>query len=118
MCSLKKVVGIISIILFLLITFQSCAAGVGNALSGTGETSGSSGMILAICMLVGGILALISKQSKGILITGIVFYLIGGLLAIFNTGSYADLKIWAVLSFIFAGLLIFHYVKNKELYNK
>ncbi len=29
---MKKVIGIISIVLFLIIAFQSCAAGLGNAL--------------------------------------------------------------------------------------
>lgn len=115
---MKKIIGILSIVLFFIITFQSCAAGFGNALAQNNEASGSAGMILAFAMLLAGIFALVSKNNKGIVITSIVFYIIGGILAIPNVGTYADLKIWAIVSFVFAALLIFHLIKNKELYMK
>ena len=115
---MKKVIGIISIVLFFIIAFQSCAAGLGNALSQSNEVSGSAGFFLALCMLIAGIIALISKFSKGMTITSIVFYAIGGIIGIANVGSYADLMIWSVISFIFAVLLIFHIIKNKSLYIK
>ena len=38
----KLVSGILSIILFVIVTFQSCAAGVANSLEANGETSGSA----------------------------------------------------------------------------
>ena len=113
---MKKVVGIISIVLFFIIVFQSCAAGVGDALMETGGASGSAGMMLAFCMLIGGILALASGTKKGVLITAIIFYIVGGIIAIANIGIFADLQIWAILSFIFGGLLIFHLYKNKDMY--
>lgn len=115
---MKKAIGIISIVLFCLIGFQSCAAGLGNALSSNGEISGTAGIMLAFCMLIGGIITLVSKNSKGLSITSIVFYAIGGLIGIANIGTFKDLQIWSILSFIFAGLLIFNIIKNKELYNK
>lgn len=114
---MKKVIGIISIVLFALISFQSCAAGVGNALEKNKTASGSAGFILAVCMLIAGIIAIISKYSKGMTITSIVFYAIGGLIGICNIGIFKDLQVWSILSFIFAVLLIFHIIKNKELYN-
>ena len=43
----KLVIGIISMVLFVLVAFQSCAAGLGNALADNGEVSGTSGMLLA-----------------------------------------------------------------------
>ena len=39
----KLVSGILSMILFVIVTFQSCAAGVANSLEANGETSGSAG---------------------------------------------------------------------------
>ncbi|KHD36062.1 membrane protein [Clostridium acetobutylicum] len=114
---MKKVIGIISIVLFVLISFQSCAAGVSNALEKSKSSSGSAGFILAVCMLIAGIIAIVSKYSKGMTITSIVFYAIGGIIGIANVGTYKDLQIWSILSFIFAALIIFHIVKNKELYN-
>ena len=48
----KLVIGIISMVLFVLVAFQSCAAGLGNALADNGEVSGTSGMLLAFCMTI------------------------------------------------------------------
>ena len=48
----KLVSGILSIILFVLVAFQSCAAGVSNTLAENGEVSGSAGLIVAIMLLV------------------------------------------------------------------
>lgn len=115
---MKKVVGIISSVLFLLISLQSCVAGIGNTMEGSGEVSGSAGLFLAFCLLVGGIITAISKNSRGMTITAIVFYLLGGIVGIANVGSYADLQIWSILSFIFAGLVLFHLIKNKESYQR
>ncbi len=42
----RLVVGIISIVLFLVVAFQSCAAGIGNTLADNGEGSGSAGGLL------------------------------------------------------------------------
>ncbi|MGL4730309.1 MAG: hypothetical protein ACRCW0_01840 [Clostridium sp.] len=90
---IKKAIGIINIVLFCLVAFQSCAAGIGNALSSNGEISGLAGMMLAFAMLIGGILTLVSKESNGLIITAIVFYMLGGLIGIANFGSFADLQI-------------------------
>ena len=114
---MKKVVGIISIVLIIFVTFQSCAAGLGNALNNSKEASGSAGMILAVCMLIAGIVAIISKTNKGMTITSIVFYLIGFVIGIANVGSFGDLKVWSILNLIFAVLFIIDIIRHKELYN-
>lgn len=115
---MKKVIGIFSIVLFLVVEFQSCAAGLGNALSKSSESSGSAGFLLGLFMLIAGILTLVSKQSKGILITAIVLYILGALVGFANSGTFKDLTIWSSLNLIFGALLIFHLVKNKTLYSK
>lgn len=115
---MKKVIGIISIVLFIFVTFQSCAAGLGNALNNSNEASGSAGLFLAFCMLIAGIIAIISRSNKGMTITSVVFYIIAFIIGITNVGTYKDLQIWSILNLIFALLLIFHIFKNKELYNK
>lgn len=111
--NMKKVIGIISLVLFIFIAFQSCAAGLGNALSNNKEVSGSAGMMLAVCMLIAGIVALVSKLSKGVTITAMVFYAVGGIIGISNVGHYKDLMVWSVLSLIFAVLLLIHLLTSK-----
>ena len=104
----KLVIGIISMVLFVLVAFQSCAAGLGNALADNGEVSGTSGMLLA------GIVGVATRKSKGGGIVAGVFYLLGGLLGIVNYGSFSDLAIWSVLCFIFGAVFILGSLKMKK----
>jgi len=110
----KLIIGILSIVLCAVVIFQSCAAGIGNALSENGENSGSAGFFLAICMLVAGIVGIATrKKSVGGYVAG-AFYAIGGIMGIANYGSYGDLAIWAVLCFIFAAVFIIGTLLSKK----
>lgn len=102
----RLIIGIVSIVLFAVVSFQSCAAGIGNALEGNGEVSGTAGFLLAVCMLIAGIVGICCRKIKSGSIVAGCFYAIGGLIGIANVGSYADLQIWSVLSFIFAAVFI------------
>lgn len=111
----RMVVGIISMVLFIIISLQSCVAGVGNTLADNGEVSGTAGIILAFCMLIAGIIAVAARKTKGGTITALCFYVAGGLIGIANVGTYSDLKVWSILSFIFAAiLLVTLFLKNKK----
>ena len=111
----RLVFGIFAIVLFVLIAFQSCAAGVSNALEESDSFSGSSGLFLAIFMLVGGITGIATRKSEkksGPLVTGILF-IVGALLGATSWGSdYADLQIWTIVSLIFAAFYIVCAVKT------
>lgn len=61
----KLVSGILSIVLFTFVAFQSCAVGLGNAITNSGESSGSGGIIVAIMMLSGGIVSVATRKSEG-----------------------------------------------------
>lgn len=115
---MKKVIGIISIVLFFIVEFQACAVGLGNTLQKSKDAGGSAGLFVGILMLVAGILILVSKQSKGIVITSIVFYVLSGLVGLGNAAVYKDLAIWGGLDIVFTILLIIHLLRNKELYSK
>ncbi len=102
----KLVIGIVSIVLFALILFQSCAAGISNALEENGESGGSAGFFAAFCMLIAGIVGIATRKGTvgGYVAGG--FYILGGLIGIALHGSYSDLVIWSVLAFIFAAVFI------------
>lgn len=102
----KLVIGIISMVLFLFITLQSCAVGVGNAMQNSKEVSGSAGLMVAFAMLIAGIIGVAARKSFGGGIAAGVFYLLGGIIGIANYGSYSDLLIWSVICFIFAFVFI------------
>lgn len=100
----RLVVNIVSMVLFVLILFQSCAAGVGNALMNNDDSSGSLGAVLAFCMLIAGIVGICTRNQSGNTgryITG-GLYALGGLMGMCDVGIYKDLEIWAALSFAFA----------------
>lgn len=82
----KLVSGIISIVLFAFVMFQSCAAGISNSLAENGESGGSAGLIVAIILLAG----------------GIVLFALGALCGFTMAGSYADLNVWAAWCLICA----------------
>lgn len=60
----KLVSGILSIIMFVFVTFQSCAAGISNSIEDNGEVGGSAGIIVAIMLLAGGIVSIATRNSK------------------------------------------------------
>ena len=110
----KLVSGILSIVLFFMVAFQSCAAGLGNALAENGEVSGSAGIIVAIMLLVGGIVSIVTRNGgKGGNIAIIVLYGIGALFGYTIAGRFADLTIWASWCLICVILAIVSLVKHK-----
>ena len=111
----KLVAGILSIILFVFVTFQSCAAGLGNAMADHGEVSGSAGVIVAIVLLAGGIVSIATRKGgKGGNIALIVLFAIGALVGFTMAGSFADLRIWAGWCLVNAVVAVVALVKGKQ----
>ena len=98
----KLVIGILSIVLSLVIMLQSCAVGISNALAEEGGTSGSTGFFVALLFIVAGIIGIAARSSKGGAIATTIFYVLAGIFAFSNVGTYSDLIVWGVLALIFA----------------
>ncbi len=111
----KLVSGIISIVLFAFVTFQSCAAGVANALAENGESSGSAGIVVAIMLLAGGIVSIaVRNGGKGGNIALIVIFIIPAIIGFSMAGSYVDLNIWAGWCALNAVLAVVDIFVNKN----
>ena len=112
----ELVSGILSMILFALVTLQSCAAGVANALEENGETSGSAGLLVAVLMLAGGIVSVATRKStkKGGNIAMIVLFGLAALIGFANYGSYSDLAIWSGWCLINAVLAVIALIIGKK----
>ncbi len=112
----KLVSGILSIVLFAVVSFQSCAAGVANTLAENGEISGSAGILVAILMLTGGIVSISTRKSmgKGGDIALIILFGLAALVGFTNYGSYSDLAIWSGWCAINAVLAVIDMVKKKK----
>ena len=114
---MKKVISIVSIVVSVFVTSQSFIAGLSNTLSDISESGGTDELILAILMLTAGIVVVVSRYSKVLVITSIVLYLLGCLVGFISAGSYLVLNLWSGISLLFGLLLICHLKDNKELYS-
>lgn len=112
----RLVLGIISILLFIAISFQSCFAGLGNALKDNNATSGSAGVFLAIMLLIAGIISVCTRnvRAKFGIISPTIFYWLGALITVGQGDTYGDLPIWGGLSFIFGLVFIIAAIKTKK----
>lgn len=101
--------------LFVIVTFQSCAAGVANSLEANGETSGSAGVFVAILMLAGGIVSVATRNSekKGGNIALIVLFGLAALVGFTGFGSFSDLAIWSGWCLINAAWAVAAMIKSK-----
>lgn len=112
----KLVSGILSMILFVLVAFQSCAAGMANALEDNGGTSGSIGIFVGILILAGGIVSVATRKSQknGGNIALIILFGLAALMGFAGHGNYSDLVIWAFWCLINAVLAVVAMVKAKD----
>lgn len=113
----KLVTGILCMVFTVLVLFQSCAAGLSNALTENGEVSGTAGFLVALLMLAGGIVEVATRKSegKGGSIACLVLFLLAALLGFANAGSYTDLNIWAAWCLILGILnLVSIFSKSKD----
>lgn len=111
----KLVAGIISILLFVVVMFQSCAAGFINAVESNGGSSGSFGVFFAFLILAGGIVSIASRNSegKGGNIAIIVIFGLATIVAFGGHGNYADLIIWGVWTLINAVVAIIALIRSR-----
>lgn len=112
----KLVSGILSIVLFVFVSFQSCAAGLSNSLEANGEASGTAGIMVAVFMLAGGIVSIATRkaQGKGGNIALIILFGIAALVGFTNYGSYSDLAIWSGWCLINAVLAVIAMITGKK----
>lgn len=112
----RTVLGILSIILFVMVMFQSCAAGLGNALSDNGEVSGSAGFMCAVNLLVAGLIVLVARKTvkKAPMIIAAVLMYLNLFYSQVMAGSYKDLVIWGFLSFAFGIVYLFSALHTKK----
>lgn len=112
----KLVSGILSIVLTAFVIFQSCAAGLSNSMSNNGEVSGSAGILVAIFMLAGGIVSIVTRNSgkNGGNIALIILFGLAALIGATLHGSYSDLAVWAGWCLINAVMAVVGIVKNRK----
>lgn len=97
---MRTAVLIISLVLAIVVGFQSCAVSFGASMLADEELDGASaiGLLVMIAFIIGGAFALNKPHiSKITLIIAGVLGLIGGL-----GSEFSDLTIWALIAFALA----------------
>lgn len=104
----KLVSGILSLVFFVFVSFQSCAAGIANTLEENGEVSGSAGIVVAVMMLAGGIVSIATRKSekRAGSIAMIILFGLAALIGYTNYGSYSDLAVWSTWCLINMALAV------------
>lgn len=110
----KLTAGIISIVLSVVIGFQSCAAGVVNTLEKNGGSSGTVGFFCGILILAGGIISVATRNvgRDGGNIALIVVFALAAFIGLAGYGNYKDLVVWSVWAIINVILAIVCMVMN------
>lgn len=91
----KLVFGILSIVFSMMVLFQSCAAGLVDAIEASGGTGGSAGLMVGILMLAGGIVDIAARNSKGGAIACVILFCIAAVIGVTMYGVFTDLQIWS-----------------------
>ena len=63
-------------------------------------------MILAVILLIAGIVAVATRNSKAGGIVAGVFYIFAWVVGIANVGTYGDLQIWSIMCLIFGIVIV------------
>ena len=104
---LRMVLGILTIVISVFVGFQSCAAGIGEAISEADSSSGAGGLFTGFFLLAAGIVAVAARKTKGGTIAAIILYALAAIFAFSKLcKNLGDLTVWAVLSVIFAVVLV------------
>lgn len=110
----KLISGIISCVLFLLVSMQSCAAGLVNTIEENGEIGGSAGILVSLLLLSGGIVSICTRRKRGGNIAIMILYGLAALIGFTGAGGYGDLYIWSSWCIICAGLALISFVNSKK----
>lgn len=102
----KLVLGIISLVMFLFVGFQSCSASLLTQLGQSSDLGGSAGSLLAVILLVCGILGIAGRRNRKATLTAGILYIVGGVLAIPNAQIYKDLILWGIVSIAFGVVFV------------
>ncbi|WP_162473919.1 hypothetical protein [endosymbiont 'TC1' of Trimyema compressum] len=103
---MRVLVGAFSVILAFVAMIQSCASGVMTVVDLSNFGSAMAIMILCILFVIAGILALAGNSSRVALTFAAIFYTIAGVVVLI-AGNW----IWAIISFVFAIIMIYYVAK-------
>lgn len=112
----KLVTGILCMVFTIMVLFQSCAAGIVDAIEDSGGTSGAGGALVGFLMLSGGIVQVVTRNSvkNGGSVSAVIIFFLAALIGFSNAGTYADLNIWSAWCVVLGILNVISIFTNKK----
>ena len=106
---LRILIGIISLLSAVFLGYQAYSSGIISTFMHTHDLTGTAGMILAACLLIGGIVTLCTqnRNSAASFIVPAIFYLGGSIGCLFIPGSVFITQIFLYASGIFGAFMLF-----------
>ncbi|WP_333792224.1 hypothetical protein [Muricomes intestini] len=113
---LRIILGIVSIIAFVLFTYKGFLAGLSNISAGNNSSSGLTYIVLALCMLVSGMLLLIMRAKRTIFafILPMVFCIGGAVCAFLRRGGDRWLLFGALAGILLAVIFLVLAIVSKS----
>lgn len=112
----KLVSGVLSIFMFMIISFQSCATGFANAIeSNDSDTSAGGGFFVALLLLIAGIVSVVTRKNKNNKgnVTLLIVFGIAAFTGYSNQGSFGDLIVWSTWALLCLFITFISYFGNK-----
>lgn len=105
---LRIIFGILSIAAFVFFAYKAFITGLSNISSGNKTSTGTTFIVLALCMLVSGLLLLIMQKKRSIFafILPFIFYIGGAVFAFLKRGNDKWLVFGAVIGALFGIIFI------------
>ena len=112
----RLVVGIILFVMSMFILFQSCAAGLVNALEESSDVGGTAGILVVILMISTGVIAICTRNSasKGGPGTCAGLLFLAAVIGFCNAGVFSDLAVWSVVNIAFGIVFLICTIKTKR----
>lgn len=114
----RTITSALSIILSIFVSVQSFLVGLGNTLTQSGESSGLSGLFVAVIMFTAALTGLITRKSeKGappVAVCALFWFCF--FIARIGAGSYSDLKFWGLLDYFFGCIFLFSAMRTRKQY--
>ena len=111
----RTIIGILSLVAFIFVMFQSCAANVVNAMeANTADASAGGGTLLAFILLIAGITTALGRDNAKATLVAAIMYEVGAIIGFASLGTYSDLVFWSIIAVLFGALDVYSWWRSRR----
>lgn len=111
----RTIIGILSLVAFIFVMFQSCAANVVNAMEANmADASAGGGTLLAFILLIAGITTALGRDNAKATLVAAIMYGVGAIIGFASLGTYGDLVFWSIIAVLFGALDVYSWWRSRR----